>query len=250
MDIDMIVSQVTEKVMSRLSPSEKALLTVDSKEDIAGKLEYSLLNPDMSVEKMREGCKIAREWCLGVICATPYLVPTAVEATAGSNVKVCSIAGFPHAAASTEAKLAEIRYLTDLGADEIDVALNICAVKYDRYDDVSRDLEAMINAARGRAAIKAIYEQGLYTIGERGHVLAIIKSSGAEFIKISNNLPGGRKACAEDVRYVRERVGRGMKIKVDGGVKTLDTAISLFEAGANRIGLTAAVEVCQAAMKG
>jgi len=250
MDIDMIVSQVTARVMEKLSPEEKAALAAETSYlEIPGKLEHSLLNPDMTIEKMRQGCKDARNYGMGVVCATPYLVPVAKEALAGSNVKVCSIAGFPHAAASTEAKLAEIRYLTEAGADEIDIALNIVAIKSGRLDDARADLEAMINAVRGRAAVKAIYEQGLYTLEEKERVLAMIKRSGAEFVKISNNLPGGHKAIPEDVKFVRDRVGRGVKIKIDGGVKTLDTALGLFNAGADRVGLTATVAVCEEAMK-
>jgi len=164
-----------------------------------------------------------------------------------SGIKVCAPVGFPHGAASTAAKLAEIRECVKNGADELDVSLNILAVKSGRMDDARRDLDEMVSAAKGRAKLKAIYEQGLYTPEEKEKVLLLIKSSGADFVKISNFL-SGKKAAAEDVQYVRSVLGRNMGIKIDGGVKTLETALSLLAAGADRIGLTASVAIAEEAL--
>lgn len=104
---------------------------------------------------------------MGVLCATPYLVPAVAENLRNSGVKLCTVAGFPHGAASTAAKVAEIRENAENGADEIDVAINLVAIKSGRMDDARRDLDAMVDAAKGRIALKAIYEQGLYTPEEK-----------------------------------------------------------------------------------
>lgn len=106
----------------------------------------------------------------------------------------------------------------------------------------------MVEAAKGRVQLKAIYEQGLYTPSEKEKALLIIRSSGVEFCKISNALTGKKAEC-EDVKYVRSILGRGIGIKIDGGVKTLEMAMKLFTAGADRIGLSASVAVAEEAMK-
>jgi len=247
MDVEKIIAQVTQKVMAQLSGSEPMDLPVDLGE-VAGRFEHSLLNPDLSMERIVAGCMEAKKYRFANICVTPYLVSTAANCLQNSGIKVCSAVAFPHGAASTAAKVAEIRECTEAGADELDVSLNLVAVKSGRMDDARRDLDAMVQAARGRVKLKAIYEQGLYTPEEKEKVLLMIKSSGVEFLKISNFL-SGKKAAPEDVRFVRGIVGRGVGIKIDGGVKTLETAMSLFGAGADRIGLTAGPAIAEEALK-
>ena len=245
MDIDKIVAQVTEQVMSGLSGMGAVKSDIPYNE-VAGRLEHSLLAADMTAEKMVEGCMDAKKYRFATVCATPYLVPVAASVLRDSGVAVCSAVGFPNAAASTAGKAAEIRECLECGAGEIDISLNICAVKSGNFDDVRRDLDQMVSAANARVKLKAIYEQGLYSMEERERVLAIIKSSGVNFVKISNVF-SGKKACIDDVKFVRERVGRGVGIKIDGGVKKLDHAMALLNAGADRIGLTATVSIAEEA---
>ncbi|MBQ9941599.1 MAG: deoxyribose-phosphate aldolase [Christensenellaceae bacterium] len=247
MDIEKIIAQVTEKVMSQLAGGDACEGAVPM-DQVAGRLEHSLLNPDMTMEQIVNGCMEAKKYRFANVCVTPYLVPAAANCLQNSGIKVCAPVAFPHGAASTEAKLAEIKAMAAAGADELDISLNLVAVKSGRLDDARRDLDAMVKAAYGRVQLKAIYEQGLYTPEEKEKVLIMIKNSGVEFLKISNFL-SGKKAAPEDAKYVRSIVGRGVGIKIDGGVKTLETAMSLFAAGADRIGLTAGVAIAQEAMK-
>lgn len=247
MELERIIAQVTERVLREIQATEEAKATFDPFE-VPGRLEHSMLNPDVSQQRILEACAEAREYRFAAICVTPYFVPVAVQFLHDSGVKVCSVAGFPHAAASTAAKLAEIRTCAENGADEIDVALQMTAIKSGNLDDARRDLDEMVTAAKGRVKLKAIYEQGLYTDEEKEKVLLLIRSSGVSFVKISNAL-SGQKAAVADVKFVRSIVGRGVGIKIDGGVKTLETAQALFAAGADRIGLSASVAIAQEALK-
>jgi deoxyribose-phosphate aldolase len=129
----------------------------------------------------------------------------------------------------------------------MDVALNILAIKSGEIDAARRELQEALQIARGRCLIKAIYEQALYTDEEKRAVLSLIRECSCDFVKISNAL-SGKKAEEADVRFVREIVGGKVGIKIDGGVKTLEKALSLFQAGADRIGLTATVAVAKEAL--
>lgn len=247
-DIEKIISQVTEAVLKQMAAENTKYTMPMSAAEVASRFEHSMLNPDFTWDKMLAACEEAKKYRYGVLCATPYLVPRVKQELGNSGVKICTVAGFPHGAASTVSKVAEIKEAAENGADEIDVAINMVAIKSGLIDEARRDLDALVNAAHGRIMMKAIFEHGLYTPEEKEIALSLIKRSGVRFVKISNAL-SGKKACVEDVKFVRERVGLGVKIKIDGGVKTLDTALALFNAGADRIGLTATKAICEEAAK-
>ena len=247
MDIDKIIAEVTQKVLAEVDSraAEEARFSIRP-DEVAGRLEHSLLNPDTALERIVKGCEKAKKYRFANVVVSPYYVPFAARQLKDSGVLVCSAVGFPHGCASTAAKVAEIRECASNGADELDVSLNINAIKSGRIDDARRDLDAMVDAAKGRVQLKAIYEQGVLTPSERERALLIIRSSGVQFCKISNALTG-KKAEVDDVKYVRSILGRGIGIKIDGGVKTLETAMTLFDAGADRIGLSASVAVAEEA---
>lgn len=244
-DVREIVERVTKEVYTRLGTSGLqgfgASLTHDAVE-IAAVLEHSLLNPDMTREKMLAGCAEVKKYRFANICVTPFFTADAAEALLGSGIPVCVPIGFPHGAASTVAKVTEIREAVKNGAGELDVSMNIVAIKSGDIDAAKRDFDELISAAGGRAKVKAIYEQGLYTDEEKIKVLTIAKQCGAEFIKISNALTG-KKAVVEDVQFVRSIVGNGIGIKIDGGVKDAAIVRALLAAGANRIGASASVKI-------
>lgn len=244
-DVRQIVERVTKEVYARIGEQGIQNLgksSTFSNADIAACLEHSLLNPDMTRQKMISGCADVKKYRFGNVCATPFLVSDAVQALAGSGIPVCVPIGFPHGAASTAAKVTEIRQAIMNGAGELDVSLNIVAIKSGDMDAAKKDLEEMVNAAGGRAKVKAIYEQGLYSQDEKIKVLNLVKYCGADYIKISNALTG-KKAVVEDVQFVRSIVGKGMGIKIDGGVKDAATVSALLAAGANRIGASASVSI-------
>ena len=245
-DVREIVEKVTKEVYARIgsqgvSAPQSANLSFSNTE-VAACLEHSLLNPDMTREKMIAGCADVKKYRFGNMCATPYLVSDAAEALRGSGIPVCVPIGFPHGAASTAAKCTEIRESVKNGAGELDVSLQITAIKSGDMDEAEKDLCEMIDVTGGRAKVKAIYEQGLYSEDEKVKVLTMIKRCGADYIKISNALTG-KKASVEDVQFVRSIVGKGIGIKIDGGVKTAATVKELLAAGADRIGASASVKI-------
>lgn len=247
MDIDKIIAQVTEQVMRGLELQK----TADQYDEIpletvSSRLEHSLLDPALSLDRILKGCYEARQYRLANICVNPYFAPFAVEQLRNSGVAVCVPVGFPQAHASTASKVTEIKEAIQNGATELDVSLNMAAIKSGRYDDARKDLDLMLAACGNRAKFKAIYEQAAYTEDEKVKVLTMIKNSGCDFMKISNAFTG-KKAAEEDVMFVRSVVGNTIGIKIDGGVKTLEKAMSLFRAGATRIGLTAALKICDEA---
>lgn len=239
MDIEDIVGKVTKEVMAALGSTGQ---DAESGAEVAGTIEHSVLNPDMNEERIVKACKEARECRLANVCVSPYFVSLAADCLRGSGVKVCTVVGFPHGASSTAAKMTEAREAIKNGADELDVAMNILAIKSGKNDDAQKDLCEIVNIAQGRAQVKAIYEQGLYTDEEKLTALHIAKACGADYIKISNALTG-KKATSEDVRFVRSILGNGIGIKIDGGIDNASKIKELMEAGANRFGCSKSVKI-------
>lgn len=214
---------------------------------VPGKLEHSLLDPAISREKIIAESKLALEYGIGAVVVSPYHVECAAGILGRSGTALCSAAGFPHGAASQTAKSAELRECIRRGATEMDVAVNVLAVKSGDFDAARRELQEMLQIARGQCLIKAIYEHCLYTDEEKKTVLSIIRDTGCDFVKISNAL-SGKKAEEADVQFVRGIVGPKVGIKIDGGVKTLARALELFNSGADRIGLTATIAIAKEAL--
>ena len=184
--IEAIIQQVTKEVMAALSVEHSEA----SGAEVACTIEHSVLNPDMTEERIRTACNEAAACGLANVCVSPYFVPLAAELLAGSGVKVCTVVGFPHGAASRRAKEAEVREAILNGAQELDVAMNILAIKSGKSDEALQELKGLVEIARGRADVKAIYEQSLYTEDEKREALRIAIASGAAYIKISNALSG------------------------------------------------------------
>lgn len=243
MDIEKIVSEVTREIVARMNAGFPSPQTGGkSGADIAHTIEHSVMNPDTTRDKIISACREARDGLMANVCVSPYYVSLAAECLRGSNVKVCTAVGFPHGAASTAAKVAEAREAIKNGAQELDVAMNILAIKNGELKEAQRDLEEVLDAARGRALIKAIYEQCLYSEQEKVAALQTIRAAGADFVKISNAL-SGKKACAEDVKFVRNVLGPGIGIKIDGGIGDAQTIRELMAAGADRFGCSKSVQV-------
>lgn len=210
--------------------------------DLAKYIEHSLLNPDTKLDTILAGCDDALRYDFANICVTPYFVSAAAQRLNGSRVLVSAPVGFPHGAAGTMSKCAEIRWCIQCGAKELDLSLNMAAAKSGQWDVVYRELCEMLAVAGNRAVCKAIYEQGLYTDDEKKRILDIIERAHAPFLKISNALTG-KKAEAEDVRFVRQQIGSRIGIKIDGGIKSAQTVRSLLEADAQRFGCSASVAI-------
>ncbi len=241
MNINEIVKKVTEEVYQQMDGG-RAEAPKGANAELAGYIEHSILNPDMTRDRVVRECALAKQYRFANVCVTPYFVAEAAQALKLCNVGVCAPVGFPHGAASTAAKLCEIRECVSNGATELDVALNIVAIKSGEFAEARRELKAMVDAAGFGVKVKAIYEQGLFTDEEKKETLQMIRDVGPVYVKISNALTG-KAACAEDVTFVRGIVGNAVKIKIDGGIKTAARAREILGAGADRIGCSASVAI-------
>ncbi|MEG0256979.1 MAG: deoxyribose-phosphate aldolase [Christensenella sp.] len=247
MDIREIIDEVTRQVESEQNGATLKSDFGAPAPEVSAHLEHSLLTPDISLEKIRNECMQARRYCVAAVCVSPYYVGEAVQALRGSNVAVCAAIGFPHGAMSGEAKLEEAKDCLKNGAHELDVAMNILAIKSGKLDDARAELEQIVRLSEGRAKVKAVFEHSVYNSEEKAAVLNMVRTCGAEYVKIQNVL-SGKGADVEDVQYARGVLGRNVKIKIDGGVKTLKQVKELLEAGADRIGLTATVSIAREAL--
>ena len=214
---------------------------------VSGKLEHSLLDPGISREKIIAECRLAAEYGLANVVVSPYYVECASDLLKRTGTVVCSVAGFPHGAASQAAKSTELRECIRRGVKEMDVALNVLAIKSGEFDVARRELQEMLQIARGKCLIKAIYEQSLYSDEEKKALLSIIRECACDFVKISNAL-SGKKAEEADVQFVRGIVRSKVGIKIDGGVKTLERTLQILGAGADRIGMSATIAVAKEAL--
>jgi deoxyribose-phosphate aldolase len=244
MDIENIIVNITQEIMQRLE-NNKVNPNINLKypgQDVASAIEHSILQPGIKEFQVIDACKEAIEYRFANVCVLPYFVSLASELLRGSGILVCTVVAFPHGTIPTETKLFEAKDAMDRGAQELDVGVNISAIKSGKLKEASKDLEKIISISRGRAKVKAIYEQGLYSAEEKIEVLNIIRESGADFIKIQNFLTG-KKAIPEDVSFVRLIVGESMGIKIDGGVSDVETLRELLVSGANRVGCSKSVKI-------
>jgi len=215
--------------------------------DIARRLEHSLLTVGMTQDELSTECRMARSLRVGVVCVAPYYVADAVALLAGSGVSVCAAVGFPSAFLSTEAKMTDVRVSVMQGAAEIDLAIDVAAVKSGDMARAEKDFRSAVEIAGGVAVVKAVFEHGSYTETEKEAVLRMIGRSGVPFVKIQN-MTSGHGARTEEIQFVKGLLGNKVDIKIDGGVKTLPQALELFGAGAARIGLTATKTLVEQAM--
>ena len=242
MDINEVVKKVTEEVYRQMGSCANAEKPEQCSQDLAGHIEHSILNPDMTRAKVIAECALAKQYKFANVCVTPYFVREAAEALKTCNVGICAPVGFPQGAASLAAKLCEIKECVANGATELDVELNIVAIKSGEFDEVKRELKAMVDAAGFGVKVKAIYEQGLLTDDEKRKTLEIIRDVAPAYVKISNALTG-KAACKDDVAFVKGIVGESVKIKIDGGIKTAAFACEILASGAERVGCSASVAI-------
>ncbi len=209
--------------------------------DIAGLIDHTLLKPDVTEDQIVSLCQEARENGFCSVCVNPGFVALASQLLRGSQVKVCTVVGFPLGATTTLTKVTETRDAIANGADEIDMVINIGALKNHQDALVEADIREVVQAAGGRI-VKTIFETALLTDEEVVRASLLAKSAGADFVKTSTGFgPGG--ATVHHVRLMRESVGPVMGVKASGGVRDLETVNAMVEAGATRIGASASVKI-------
>lgn len=210
--------------------------------DLAKYIDHTLLKPESTETEIIALCKEAEEYGFAAVCINPYYVAAAAKQLESTGVNVATVIGFPLGATSTFTKVAETRDAIANGATEIDMVINISALKSKKELDVYHDIKQVVKAAEGQAIVKVIIETGLLTDEEKRNACRIAKEAGAHFVKTSTGFGNG-VATVEDIRLMREVVGEGIGIKASGGIRDAKTARAMIEAGANRIGASAGVAI-------
>jgi deoxyribose-phosphate aldolase len=217
--------------------------------DLARWIDHTLLKPEASTDQIKKICTEAREFHFATVCINPSYVPLAASLLADSGVGVCTVAAFPLGASLPELKAYEANRLVEKGAGEIDMVINIGALKSGDVPLVLEDVQAVMNAAAGRAKIKVILEMALLTLREKIIGCLVSKAAGADFVKTSTGFqPGG--ATLEDVTLMRRIVGSGMGVKAAGGIRSLKDAQAMIAAGASRLGSSAGVSIMEQVLQG
>lgn len=209
--------------------------------DLAAMIDHTLLKADATRDEVLALCYEARQYKFASVCVNPGWVKTASEALTGSGVKVCTVVGFPLGATTTLSKVMETRDSIAAGADEIDMVINIGALKNRQDDWVESDIAEVVRAAQGKIT-KTIFETALLSDEEVVRASIMAKRAGADFVKTSTGFgPGG--ATAHHVALMRKSVGPSMGVKASGGIRDLETARTMIDAGATRIGASASVKI-------
>lgn len=215
-----------------------------NRSELARMIDHTLLKTDATEDDVRRLCQEALEYGFASVCVQPVYVSLAARLLEGSPVKVCSVAGFPFGANLTETKAFEARAAVDDGAAEIDMVINVGALKSRDYRAVVSDIEGVVKAVGRDALVKVILETGLLTDGEKVTACRLSQEAGAHFVKTSTGFIAGG-ATEEDVRLMRETVGPEMGVKAAGGIRDAATALRMIAAGASRLGCSASVAVMQ-----
>ncbi|MCL4511765.1 MAG: deoxyribose-phosphate aldolase [Bacteroidetes bacterium] len=206
-------------------------------------IDHTLLKPDATQDQVAQLCFEARKYGFASVCVNPAWVSLCAQLLQGSSVKVCSVIGFPLGATLPEVKEFEAQNAVEHGANEIDMVINIGALKARDLELVAKDIRGVVNVAHASGAIvKVIIEAVLLTDEEKTIACLLSKEAGADFVKTSTGFASGG-ATVHDVELMRGVVGPEMGVKAAGGIRTYEDAESMIKAGATRIGASAGVKI-------
>lgn len=215
-----------------------------NKNELAKMIDHTILKPEATEKEVEKLCKEALEYNFASVCINPSMVEKAAEMLKGSDVKVCTVIGFPLGATTTEVKAFETEVVIKKGATEVDMVINVGKLKEGNLAYVKKDIEAVVNAAKGKALTKVIIETCLLTDEEKVTACKLSKEAGADFVKTSTGFSTAG-ATAKDIKLMRETVGEGLGVKASGGVRSLEDAELMIENGASRIGASASIAICE-----
>ncbi|MED4794747.1 deoxyribose-phosphate aldolase [Priestia megaterium] len=214
-------------------------------QNITGIIDHTLLKADATEEQITVLAQEAKEYSFASVCVNPTWVKKAAELLKDApEVKVCTVIGFPLGATTSAVKAFETTNAIENGADEVDMVINIGALKDKNYDLVQSDIQAVVDAAKGKALVKVIIETSLLTDEEKAKVSELAVKAGADFVKTSTGFSTGG-ATVEDVALMRQTVGPDVGVKASGGVRGLEDAKAMIEAGATRIGASSGVSIAK-----
>ncbi len=210
--------------------------------ELAKVIDHAMLRPEMTDADITAGCELARQYHVASVCVRPCDVGLAARLLAGSDVAVGTVVGFPHGSATTAVKVAEAEQAMAEGATELDMVINIGALRSGKLDLVRDDIAAVVKAARGRGHVKVILETAYLTTEEKVAACQLAEAAGADFVKTSTGFaPTG--ATVADIKLMRAAVGPRVQVKASHGVRTLTTILEMIDAGATRAGATATATI-------
>ncbi len=207
-------------------------------------IDHTILKPEATTAEVIKLCEEAKQYNFASICVNTCFTQLVKKELEGSNVKTCVVVGFPLGAMDTEAKAFEAKLAVEKGAQEVDMVINIGALKEKNYDLVLSDIKAVVNASRP-AIVKVILETCLLTDDEKIKACKISVDAGADFVKTSTGFSTSG-ATSEDIAIMRKVVGKDIGVKASGGVRTKADALKMIEAGASRIGASASINIVTA----
>jgi deoxyribose-phosphate aldolase len=212
--------------------------------DIAKYIDHTILKPNATREQVKKICDEAKEYGFASVCINPTHVAFVANELKDSEVKTCVVVGFPLGANTTCIKVVETESVIKDGAQEVDMVVNVGAIKDGNWELVESDIKGVVDAAKGKALVKVIIETCLLTDEEKIKTCEISKKVGADFVKTSTGFSTGG-ATAEDIALMRKTVGPELGVKASGGVRDFETAKAMIDAGATRIGASAGIAIVE-----
>lgn len=210
--------------------------------DFAKFIDHTLLKADAKKEEILELCEEAKIYSFASVCINPTWVQTAAASLKGSPVKVCTVIGFPLGASTSEVKAFETKNAIDNGATEIDMVINIGALRDGDDETVKKDIASVVEAANGKAIVKVIIETSLLTDNEKRTACELAVVAGADFVKTSTGFSTGG-ATESDIKLMRAVVGPVTGVKASGGVRSFEDMQKMINVGATRIGASSGVQI-------
>ena len=255
MDQKELIDKITKEVMLRLNEKlgsqgtpdqgdiqQQASSTRISPAELAGYIDHTLLKPEAVESQFEQLCNEAVSYKFKSVCVNSSWVPFVAKKLRGTGIIVCSVIGFPLGGMDTRSKAFEARSAMENGATELDMVINVGALKSGNLKLVEEDIRAIRRACRSTTILKVILETGLLTEAEKILGCEISKKAGADFVKTSTGFAGSG-ATVEDIALMRRIVGPDMGVKASGGIRTYDQAVALINAGATRLGCGSSVAV-------
>ena len=217
--------------------------------ELAKMIDHTILKANATQSDIEKLCDEAKKYNFASVCVNPYWIPLASDLLKNSTVKVCTVIGFPLGATSSESKAYETEIAILQGADEVDMVINVGAMKNNKTDIVENDILSVVNSARktGKTQnkniiVKVILETCYLTKDEIKKSCICAKNAGADFVKTSTGFGTGG-TTVEDVELMKETVGSSMEVKASGGIRDYETAIKMIEAGATRLGTSSGIGI-------
>ena len=237
-DFGHLISIGAERISTRLGQTPDDL-------SIAKYIDHTLLKPESTAEQITQLCREAQKYHFASVCVNPVNVKLCADLLSGSGIKICSVIGFPLGATTTKVKAFETENAIKDGASEIDMVINIGALKGRNLELVAKDVMAVVEVAHAaNAIVKVIIETALLTYEEKVIACLICKEAKADFVKTSTGFSTAG-ATVEDIHLMHRIVGSQMGVKAAGGIRSLDTLQQMIESGATRIGATVGVKIMQ-----